>query len=261
MEKLFRRLIAFMCFTVLYVGTSAAQGNLCLIEVKGLPQIEVKDEYRNAKKGDVLDATHKVQLKENQSVKFIDQNGNLYAVSQQGTYGMSDVMNQKLQKEEVNVTKKYFAFLYKKMFTAHQNNSKAGVVYRLNPSGTLIFPKDQRQIVKDTIRFEWTNEVFQTLTFNLINRKTNKSFKVITNGNYITLPVDGTMLKTGDEYEWTILANGDLKPTYHKFTILDKGAAIPLSEKASTFKDKLLALGFDKAKIQSIIADSFNIQY
>lgn len=151
--------------------------------------------------------------------------------------------------------------MYKRMFTDFENNSKAGVVYRLNPAGTLVFPKDKRQIIKDTIRFEWTNEIFMPLTFSLVDVNTNQSMNIITNGNYITLPVDGNLLKFGNEYKWTILGDGDLKPIYHNFTIIEKDKSAPITMKVKEFETELLKLGFDKSKIHFIISDSFNIQY
>ena len=200
-------------------------------------------------------------MKENESVKCIDTEGNLYTISNPGSYGIQEILANKVASEKANVTKKYFSYMYKRMFTDFENNSKAGVVYRLNPAGTLVFPKDNRQIVKDTIRFEWTNEIFRPLTFSLVDVKTKQSMKIITNGNYITLPVDGNTLKIGSAYKWTILADGDLKPIYHNFTIIDKVKSKPISAKVKEFETELLKLGFDKSKIHFIISDSFNIQY
>lgn len=261
MEKLSRLTKGIIFLFILFVATSEAQINLCLIEVEGIPQIEVKEEYRNAKKGDFLKGNHFIELKENEYVKFIDTEGNLYALNSAGSFGIQEILANKVDSKKANVTKKYFSYLYKRMFAEFENNSKAGVVYRLNPAGTLVFPKDKRQIVKDTIRFEWTNEIFRPLTFNLIDVKTNSSFSIITNGNYITLPVDGNTLKVGNSYKWTILSDGDLKPVYHDFTILEKDHMEPLNQKVKEFETELIKLGFDKSRIHFIISDSFNIQY
>ena len=261
MEKLSRLIIGLVLFVLFLASNTKAQINLCLIEVQGLPQIELTDKYQNAKKGDFLKGNHLLQVKENESVKCIDTEGNLYTISNPGSYGIQEILANKVASEKANVTKKYFSYMYKKMFTDFENNSKAGVVYRLNPAGTLVFPKNNRQIVKDTIRFEWTNEIFRPLTFSLVDMKTKQSMKIITNGNYITLPVDGNTLKIGSAYKWTILADGDLKPIYHNFTIIDKVKSKPISAKVKEFETELLKLGFDKSKIHFIISDSFNIQY
>ncbi len=261
MEKLSRFKLTVFILALLSFNNLIGQDNFCLIEVKGMPQIEVKEEYRTAKKGDVLDGKHKIQLRANEAIKLIDGTGNLYEVKEVGSFGIDKVIASKVENTKVSVTKKYFTYLYKKMFTQHQNNSKAGVVYRLNPSGTLLFPENKRRIAKDTIRFEWTNEVFQPLTFSLVNLDTKRGFKITTNGNYVTLPVDGMTLQEGGNYQWTILAEGDLKPVYHNFSILKKADVTLLDPKVTVFKKELLELGFDKKKINALISDHFNIQY
>ncbi|NVJ88131.1 MAG: hypothetical protein HWD82_01640 [Flavobacteriaceae bacterium] len=260
MEKL-SRLTFLAVFSLLLLSNSLfSQKRLCVIETKGNPHVQEKTNYKSINKGDIFTKDVSLQLESAETIKFIDEKGDLYVVNDPGTFSFSKVLTLKVNSSKVSVTKKYFNYLYKKMINDYEKNSNAGVVYRTRSFGDLIYPKNKRLIIKDTIHFEWMNDKFKPLTFLLEDLDAKESYKITTNGNYLTLVVDGKLLKEGKNYKWTVF-DATHKAESFNFSILDKTKKIDLTTKVDIFKKELVGLDFDKSRVSSLIADYYNVQY
>lgn len=260
MEKLYSLKKIMFLIGFLYSIQIASQTQLCVIEINGNPHVQLKQDYKTIGKGFVYKPEQTIQLETNEAIKFIDDSGDIYELLAPGSYDFNSIIKHKINTQKASVTKKYFSYLYKKMINDFETNSNAGVVYRSDELGFLLEPQNESQIIKDSISFLWTNDEHKLVTFKLTNEKTNTSILIKTNASSMVLNVDENILKKGTTYSWNIVeAKDQNKP--HVFLVLDKNKTTELSKKIEVFKKELLELGFNKEKMNNLIADHFKIQY
>lgn len=260
MEKLYHLKKIIFIIGFIYTIQITSQTQLCVIEINGNPHVQFKQDYKTVGKGFVYKPEQNIQLETDESIKFIDEKGDIYELTAPGSYGFKEILQHKINNQKASVTKKYFSYLYKKMINDFETNSNAGVVYRSDELGFLIEPKADIKIIKDSISFSWTNNEHEWVTFKITEVNTKKSFSIKLNASSVILKVDEILLKKGKNYTWRIEDTKDYtKP--HMFFILNDSQISELEKKIVEFKKELLALGFQKEKINDLISDHFKIQY
>lgn len=259
MEKLFKHLKKYTYLLLLCSTFLNGQNKLYVIETSGNPHIQNKNEYKSINKGDYFMNGLVIQLENMETIKLIDDKGELYHLTNAGSYSYTKVIAEKVSNSNTSVTRKYFNYLYKKMLNNSVKNTNAGVVYRSKLFGDLVQPKNNISIINDTIRFEWINDENKTIKLCLTDVKTNENVTISLNGSYITLPVDYKLFQKGKEYSWFVMHDNQSSES-RRFSIASDIDKIELNKKVQALKTELKKLAFTKEQIQDMISDYYNIQ-
>lgn len=262
MEKL--SILKKIFFIFLLVSSTMYSQNLYILETYGQPILTVNKVKNYAKKGDEINHLSTVSLTEKDSVKLVNRLGEIFKIDAKGTYNYKKIKSIKPIANNTSFTKKYFAYVFKRLTNKQTKQNKAGVVYRTDLSSLILSPNDSSKIYLPEIKLEWINRDNDLFFFILQEENSKHITKIGTRANQLLLFVDNTILKRGKKYKWTITKSKfpDFeKLTFHNFELLSNEAFKQLQDKISVLTVDLQKLGFSDKEIKKMMQKEYNISY
>lgn len=262
MEKLF--IIKKVFFVLLFISSTVYSQNLYIFETYGQPKIVVDKVKSYAKKGDEITKLSSVMLTEKDSIKLVNKLGEIFKIDVKGVYNYKEIKNVKPITNNTSFTKKYFAYVFKRLTNKQTKQNKAGVVYRADLSSLILNPNDSTKIYLPEIKFEWINRDNDLFFFLLKEENSEHITKIGTRANQLLLFVDNAILKRGKKYKWTITKRKfpDFeKLTFYNFELLNAKSYKALQEKIAKLTIGLQKLGFNNKEIKKMIQKEYYVGY
>ncbi|MBO0323533.1 hypothetical protein J0X14_14585 [Muricauda sp. CAU 1633] len=239
-------------------GPSFGQHGYFVFNKRGVPKINA-DQLLN--RGSLLSEIDTLHLSLNDYVLLFNKTGELFEMDMPNSYLFSAIKDHKKKFESNTMTKKYFAYVWKKFTNQIKSKQDPGVVYREDRFIKLEFPVDSAKVFSPELRFTWNNKTDQEEVFFLLkDLETGHLTKIGTKGNYILLHLDNSLLKVGQSYEWTVATSSfpnlnELK--FNQLNVLNKEDFEKLQKEIEAIVKAFRLLGFSEDEIREAICQDF----
>jgi hypothetical protein len=211
----FKKKIIFIC-SFLFVLNTFAQTQLVVYQVNG--NVTIKESKKKVFVGTLIDIKSTL-IVQNGSCILLDNQSNMYEVSEKGTASFSSIKENKISSNSKSVSNRYLKYVYKKFLRQEEKNSIYGVVFRGNE--LLNFPKNYSYFLPNSfVDFNWNSIGQEEFYLWILNEKTNtivgKYRLDYANSLSLLLP-----FKKG-VYKWTVTTENSLgkNSTFYFFEIV-----------------------------------------
>lgn len=254
MERIFlSRLIGFLilCFSS---SLSFGQDNYYVFKKSGNPTINTD---KVLKRGTAFLEADTLNMEKKDYVLLVNEIGELFEIITPNNYAYSAIENYRLKLEDDSFTKKYLTYVWKQFTNQIKRKQEAGVVYREERNIKLLTPQDSVQLYAHEVRFSWKNNTDKTeLFFFLKDMKTGHLTKIGITGSSIVLNLDNMILKSDQNYEWSVSSSSfpnlnELK--FNRLNMLSKDAYLKFEQEMAAIVKAFTLLGFTVEEIQEVI--------
>ncbi|WP_033961940.1 hypothetical protein [Psychroserpens jangbogonensis] len=243
----------------------AEKNKLFVYKYEGSPKIEVNDSVKIVKKGSLLDKNTKLIMHREDVIYMVNDNGDVFKLFQTGTFNHKELLALEPITTNSSFAKTYFSYVWKEFTnTDVLRRDKSGVVYRGDDIILMRYPADSIKIYNNEIRFEWDRIPNKEKDYYFVIR--NKETKAITTigtpVNTISLMIDGTLLKQGNNYEWAITETkypNMNKTPFYSFHILSNDEFKNVKKDLSLLSADLKNMGFTSLEVQTAICQDFKL--
>ncbi|RLD28381.1 MAG: hypothetical protein DRI75_06810 [Bacteroidetes bacterium] len=266
MEKLF--IIKYLTIFILFIFISHnfyAQNELFVYRFLGEPYLEINDSIKPVTKGSIIDKNTILTMNMNDDIQVINEKGDIFHLVSTGDFSHNDLLKIPMIKNTNSYVKKYFTYIWKE-FTNNvvTRHNKSGVVYRGDDIVLMSHPADSIKIYYPEINFEWKaiKDKTKEYYFILKNLDSGEITKIGTLSTSLSLFVDGTILKEGDNYEWTITETkypNFNKTTFYSFKLLNTSEFDAMEQELEGITKFLKNIGLSKNEIREAICLDYNI--
>lgn len=266
MENL-RKVIKTCLFVVVFACTFNlfSQDQFYINKFEGIPYIEINDSIKPITRGMAIKKNAVLTLNENDTVHFINKDGNEYIIEDKGDYAYSKLIKIPALKIDKPYIKTFLTFTWKQ-FTNNvtDNRSRSGVVYRGDEELLMQYPIDSARIISSQIQFKWSKIKDKEKDYYLILKdiKNNKTTIIGTLATSITLMVDDSFLKTGHQYKWAITESkyeNPKKSDFYTFSLVTESEFKNLHKEANLIAAYLKKQGLSKREIQTVLCEAYKI--
>lgn len=200
----FKKIVIFSCF-VFCVINSFSQMQLVAYEVKG--NVVIKETNKKVFVGTLVNTNSTLIIKDG-SVILIDDQSNMYQVTEKGTFTFNTIKKKKRIDNSKSVSKRYLNYLYKKFLKQEEKKSIYGAVFRGNE--LLKVPENYAYFKSNSfVGFKWNTTGEKEFFLWILNEKTNKiigKYRLdYANNLGVLLP-----FKKG-VYKWTVTTENNLE--------------------------------------------------
>ena len=165
----FKKKIIFIC-SFLFVLNTFAQTQLVVYQVNG--NVTIKESKKKVFVGTLIDVKSTL-IVQNGSCILLDNQSNMYEVSEKGTASFSSIKENKISSNSKSVSNRYLKYVYKKFLRQEEKNSIYGAVFRGNE--LLNFPKNYSYFLPNSfVDFNWNSIGQKEFYLWILNEKTNK---------------------------------------------------------------------------------------
>ena len=268
MENLFKinRLLVVILFNFFVFQVAISQSYFVVHRVQGEPYIEVNDSIKSVTKGSLLDKGTLLTMGRSDNIHFINNEGDLFKLFQTGSFSHSDLEKILPIENNSSFLRKSLSYAWKELTnTLPTRNNKSGVVYRGEELIFKLNPVDSAFIAGNEIHFEWKPKEGKEKNYYFILKDVSRGLTTTigTPSTNLNLIVDGTLLKYGNQYEWTVTET-QLPEKDFPFSSFEIGSKEEIKNSMQKIKQIYAFLsknGYSRDEIRRISCQEFKICY
>lgn len=255
--------ICLLLFTIGFgLFSSAQKSNLFILKFDGQPSLIYSDTTEVATVGAVIDKKTKLVMKRDDVVHIINNKGDVFELYNTGTFKYKDLEKLKPKEANNNYGRNVMLWFWSEFTNSlTAGYSKSGVVYR-GDYVKLMQPMDSISIYANEIHFEWENKPDKTKPYYFVLREigTDKTTKIGTQNNSISLFIDDIILHYGKQYEWSVVESkyeNLNKVEFSSFTLLSESEYNQKQEEYKALYQFLKTLGYEESEAKTIFCQRY----
>ena len=266
MENIFKinRIFVVILISLLVLRVGYSQASFVVHKVIGEPYLQVNDSIKSLTKGSLIDKSAILTMNRDDVVHYINDEGELFKLLDTGSFSYEDLQNIPALQNNPSFLRESFSYLWKELTnTLAVRNKKSGVVYRGEELVVKLNPVDSALIAGNEIRFEWVPKEGKEKDYYFILKDVSSGLTTVigTPSTKLTLIIDGTLLKYGNQYDWTI-AETQLPEKDFPFSSFQIGSKEEIKNSMQKIKQIYSFLsknGYSKDEIRNISCQEFKI--